>query len=110
MDSPKYLFQPTTSPALPNAVDLRVEAVSKDLTTKTMSIPVHLMPTQIYSGCNMYHYETLERFPFTWSERSGQYFESTNDVFKKDDHLKIVGLDIEKIILIFDLNMKPRSG
>ena len=32
------------------------------------------------------------------------------DVFKKGNALKRVGSDLEKIILILDLNMKARSG
>ena len=39
------------------------------------------------------------RFPFA---RSDQYFESKNNGFKKRNHLKMVGSDLEKIILILE--------
>ena len=35
-------------------------------------------------------------FPFAWSDRSEQYFQSMNDRFKKGKHLKRVGSDLEK--------------
>ena len=49
-------------------------------------------------------------FPFAPSDRADKYFESKNDGFKKGNHLKMVASDLEKIILMFDLNIKARSG
>ena len=58
----------------------------------------------------MYIQRLLGRYPFAGSDRSHQYLLSKNDGFKKGNHLKMVGSDLEKIILIFDLNIKDKSG
>ena len=49
--------------------------------------------------------EVLGRFPSALSDRSDQYFLGKNDGFKKGNHFKMVGSDLEKIVLILDSNI-----
>ena len=58
-------------------------------------------------GCHAGRFGLLGHFLFTRSSWSDQYFYSKNNGPKKGNHLKIVGLNLQKIVLIFDLNIKP---
>ena len=60
--------------------------------------------SRLYNPCFSNH-GTMGAF-----HRSVEYFQSENDGFKKGNYLKMIGSDIEKIILIVDLNIKPSQA